>query len=241
MNAQSKADNDRAGQIWMEGLKKYPDSSLLKIKLGWYHWQAVWNFWSDDSAADFRKAADLTREVLAKENLTPMVRRLAHSLFAFVLMYEHDFDRSIEEAQEAVKLAPYDAGLKSILVDVLVAAGKYDMALQWLADAEPRDPGRKDSYTRNRGLIYRLQGKYEQSVSEYRNAGEIRWPYHRMSMAISLYRLGHLEEAKAALQAALKLDPAFTQAIWRSGSVYSDPKILDDEITDLAKLGLPEK
>jgi hypothetical protein len=67
------------------------------------------------------------------------------------------------------------------------------------------------------------------------------WPYHRMSMANSLYPLGRLEEAKAALQAALKLDPAFTQAIWRSGSVYSDPKILDDEITDLAKLGLPEK
>jgi tetratricopeptide (TPR) repeat protein len=192
MNAESKADNDRAGQIWMEGLKKYPDSNLLKIKLGFYYWTAVWNFWSDDSAADFRKAAELTREVLAKDNLTPMVRRLAHWLFAFVLMYEHDFDRSIEEAQEAVKLAPYDAHLKSNLMDVLVAAGKYDMALQWLADSEARDPGRKDYFRRNRGVIYRLQGKYEQSVSEYRNAGQIMRPYHCMSMAISLYRLGRL-------------------------------------------------
>ena len=52
------------------------------------------------------------------------------------------------------------------------------------------------------------------------------WPYHRMSMAISLCWLGRFEEAKAALQAALKLDPTFTQAVWRSGSVYSDPKVL---------------
>ena len=37
MNATSKEENDRAGQIWEEGLAKYPDSNLLKVKLGFYH------------------------------------------------------------------------------------------------------------------------------------------------------------------------------------------------------------
>jgi hypothetical protein len=36
MNARSKEDNDRAGRIWEEGLTKYPDSSLLKVKLERY-------------------------------------------------------------------------------------------------------------------------------------------------------------------------------------------------------------
>jgi TolB-like protein/class 3 adenylate cyclase len=241
MNAQSKADNDRAGQVWMEGLKKYPDSSLLKIKLGFYHWSAVWNFWSDDYDRDFRDAKALTQEVLAQQNLTPMVRRLAYWLDALVLMYDHDFNRSVAEAQDAIELAPYDAQLKSSLVDVLVAAGKYEMALQWLDDAAARDSSREGVYDRNRGLIYRLEGDYKQSVASYRQAGQIDWSYHRLSMAISLYHLGEVEEAKAIVQAAIKDNPTFTQSVWRAGSVYSDPTILDREVADLGKLGLPEK
>ena len=37
MNATSREDNDRAGRIWEEGLAKYPNSNLLKVKLGLYH------------------------------------------------------------------------------------------------------------------------------------------------------------------------------------------------------------
>jgi hypothetical protein len=94
---------------------------------------------------------------------------------------------------------------------------------------------------RNRGAIYRLQGNYQKSVAAYRNSGEIPWSYHRMSFAISLYHLGQVEDAKAVVQAALKDNPTFTQAVWRSGSVYSDPTIIDREVADLGKLGLPEK
>ena len=47
--------------------------------------------------------------VLAKENLTPQVKRLAHWLFAIVLTTERDFSRAQNEADAAVALAPYDA------------------------------------------------------------------------------------------------------------------------------------
>ena len=40
INAKSRQDNDRAGRIWEEGLAKYPDSNLLKVKLGWYHYES---------------------------------------------------------------------------------------------------------------------------------------------------------------------------------------------------------
>jgi hypothetical protein len=62
-----------------------------------------------------------------------------------------------------------------------------------------------------------------------------------MSKAIALYRLGRVDEAKKALKSALMVNPTMTQAVWRSGSVYSNPKIVDSEVADLEKLGLPEK
>ena len=106
MNANSKEDNDRAGRIWEEGLAKYPNSNLLKVKLGWYHFNAGWNFWSDDIPADFRKAGELVRTVLAKENLTPQVKRLAHWLFAFVLASEGDFNRALNGGRHGDCLGP---------------------------------------------------------------------------------------------------------------------------------------
>jgi hypothetical protein len=60
--------------------------SLLRVKLGWYHFQAGWQWWSDDIPADFSKAGDLARAVLAKGDLSPQVKRLAHWLFAKVLI-----------------------------------------------------------------------------------------------------------------------------------------------------------
>jgi adenylate cyclase len=243
MKAESRDENDRAGRIWEEGLAKFSNSDLLKVKLGFYHWSAAWNFWSDDLPGEFRKTGKLVREVLAKDNLTPQVERLAHWLFAFVLMQERDFAHSVDEAEAAVAMGPYDGFVMANLTDVLIASGQYDKALDWLAKAEARDPSRKMFYGRQRAYIHRLAGQYEQSIEEYKlaEATTTTWPYPHLSMAIDYVRLGRLDEAKAAVKDAQKLDSSFTQAKWREGSVYSDPKILDNEVADLAKAGLPEK
>jgi hypothetical protein len=38
-----------------------------------------------------------------------------------------------------------------------------------------------------------------------------------------------------------KNDPRFTRSKWRQGYFYSDPSIVDGEVADLAKPGLPEQ
>ena len=92
-----------------------------------------------------------------------------------------------------------------------------------------------------RGWALRLLGKYEDSLAAFKQAdypdGDI--PLH---MAIDLVRLGRMDEAKAQVKMMLeKNDPKFTQAKWRQGYFYSDPSIVDGEVADLAKAGLPEK
>ena len=70
------------GEIWREGLTKFPSSSLLKAKLGFHYLIRTVNFVSDDAAADVRKAGELAREVLANEHLSPQVARLANWLMS---------------------------------------------------------------------------------------------------------------------------------------------------------------
>jgi hypothetical protein len=63
-----------------------------------------------------------------------------------------------------------------------------------------------------------------------------------LNIAIDLVPLGRIDEAKAQVRLMLeKNDPRFTQEKWRQGSFYSYPSIVEAEVADLAKAGLPEK
>ena len=170
INAKSRQDNDRAGRIWEEGLAKYPDSNLLKVKLGWYHMKAGWSWWSDDVPAEFRKAGELSRAVLAANNLSPQVKRLAHWLFAQVLTTEGDFDRAVTEAETAMASAPHDSFLIADLSSVLIASGKPDKALEWIDLRDNCDPGSARDMAYNRGLALRVLGKYADSIAAFRQA-----------------------------------------------------------------------
>jgi adenylate cyclase len=239
INAETKAENDRGGRIWKEGLEKYPDSVLLKVKLGWYHWQAAWNFWSDDMNADYNEAGRLVREVLATDNLSPEVRRVAYWLNSFILMREGAFAGAVQQAKATVAMAPYDARVLRTLTYVLISDGEYEIALAWLDIAETRDPFQSVNFPIARANLYRLMGRNEDAIAAYSGVVDP-LPEILLSEAIVHVRLGQMDEAKAKVRKALETQPEFTQRLWRKGWFYSDPAILDAETADLAAAGLPD-
>jgi len=241
MNAGTKEENDRAARIWEEGLAKYPDSSLIKVKLGFYHWTNGFNWWADDISAELRKANAIGREVLAKDNLTPQVKRLAHWLLALALPFEREFNQAQDEANAAVAMAPYDAFAIGKLAIVPIMGGKPQKGLEQADFALAHDPNALKDLQYTRGWALRLLGKYEDSLAAFKqsktDSGDA-----PLNMAIDLVRLDRMDEAKAQVKLMLeKNDPKFTQAEWRQGYFYSDPSIVDGEVADLAKAGLPEK
>ena len=215
MNASSKADNDHAGEHLGRGAGKILISSLLKVKLGWYHFKAGWQWWSEDIPADFRKAGELARTVLAKEDLSPQVKRLAHWLFAKVLITESDFTRALNEADTAISLAPYDAGMIGDLANVPIVSGKPDKGLEWIGFAVTRDPKAAMDMNYKTGWALRLLGSRELPAA-FRQG--ITFGDAPLNRAIDLVRLGRMDEAKAQVKLMLeKNDPKFTQAKWRQG------------------------
>ena len=114
---------------------------MLKIQLAWAHFSAVWNGYSDDIPADLRKTGELTRSVLARDNLSPQVKKLAHWLFAWVLASEGDFLRALHEADTAVTFGPYDGIMHAQLSQLLMTAGKVKKGMEWNELAHPQDPG----------------------------------------------------------------------------------------------------
>ena len=230
---------ERAGDVWKEGLSKFPDSALLKIKLGFYHFMRVYNGWSDDPAADFQRADELVKQAFAHANLSPLERRLAHWLASYVSSQKRDFEEGIGHAEAAVALAPYDAFLIGDLSQILIMAGRPEQAIEWANAAASNDPANLPIYQLSEGWALTVLDKPKEALDLLREATMtfITTPLLR---AINLVRLDRIEDAKAELKIALKMDPTFSQAKWRDMLFYSDPSIVDREVADLAKAGLPE-
>ena len=233
----TKEGIERSGEIWREGLAKFPSSPLLKVKLGWHHMMRVMIFVSDDPPADVRKAGELARQVLANEHLSPQVARLANWLMSFVLVQEKDFDGALAAANKTVALAPYDTFMLSSLMIALVQIGRPDQALQWADQAAARDPALGWFYNRGRGWAYLVLGRFGEAVdaltqTEYGDA--------HLLLAIAYVRLGRLAEARAEVEKMMKINPGITLQAWRLRYSFRDPAILDRYALDLVQSGLPE-
>ena len=233
----TKEGIERSGEIWREGLAKFPSSPLLKVKLGWHHMMRVMIFCSDDPPADVRKAGELARHVLANEHLSPQVARLANWLMSFVLVQEKDFDGALSAANKTVALAPYDTFMLSSLVIALVQIGRPDQALQWADQAAARDPALGWHYNRGRGWAHLVLGRFGEAVDALT---QTEYGDSHLLLAIAYVRLGRLAEARAEVGKMMKLNPAITLQAWRLRYSFRDPEILDRYALDLVQSGLPE-
>jgi TolB-like protein/class 3 adenylate cyclase/Tfp pilus assembly protein PilF len=239
MAAETKEDYKRSQQIWENGLQRFPNSSLLRIKLGFAHYVAAFNWKSDDPAGDFKRASELAREGLAGDNLSPQTQRLGHWLMAYVKSQERDFERAWAEAEAAVALAPYDAFMLGNLANVATMAGRPDKAIEWLTIEMQRSPDFNHYY--RLGWAHYVAGRYQEAIEAFQKTPRPWIADDYLILAATYVRLGRMDDARAAVKKALELDPQFTQAKWREGYFYSDPSILERQVADVAAAGLPEK
>jgi TolB-like protein/class 3 adenylate cyclase len=234
--------NEQAAEIWREGLKKFPNSPLLQIKLGWTYRDRATYYSSNTPADDFKKAGELARKALGQQNLTPLERVLGYWLLAFVDAQEGNWDQALKETDQAVSLAPYDVFLKGDLATLLNRAGQTDKALEWSDIGMAGDPAQRSYYVWVKGQAFTVSGKSAEAIAAFKDSASdafgVATPGY---LAINYVRLNRLEEARAAIKDLLKMDPTFNLRKWRESITYRDPEILNRELADLAKAGLPNE
>ena len=223
------------------GARGWPgsDSSLLRVKLGSFHVFRAWNLWSDDPAADYRQGGELIQQGLSTPGVSPKAQQIGHWMLAFERASVGDFDHAQAEAQMAIQLAPFDASMLIDLASLQIMSGHPEVALDWVAKAVARDPGNREWANHMMGWAYLVQEEYEEAIVALKEGPQFGGTM--LMLAIAYARLDRPDDAKAAVQKALTLEPSLTQASWRGGSFYSDPSLVDKEIADLGRAGLPEK
>ena len=216
-------------------MTKFPNSSLLKVKLGWHHMNRAVSFVSPEPLIDIAKAGGFARQVLADAHLSPQVARLATWLMGYVLVHERDFEGALAAADKAVTLAPHDAFMLSSLMIVVVQAGRPDQALQWAEQVAARDPALCEFYNRGKGWAHLLLGRFELAVEFLK---QTQFKDSHLLLAIAYVRLHRLAEACAEVRKMMRFNPTISVHTWRLGYSFQDPAILDRCAGDLIRSGL---
>ena len=240
-NRFTKEDMAHARQIWQEGLQKFPNSSLLRVKLGWTYYSDWLNGWSDTPQEDLHRAFKLAQEGLAAPNPSPLAQWYGHWLLADTLLFvKKDNDRAVAEAKAARAAAPYDGPTLADLSFVLMTSGEVDEAIAWLKEATRRNP--QSWYHDSFASAYNLKGEYQMALNEAAQCDANCFPFYKYwNQMVSYYRLGRMDEARAAAAAMRKERPGFTVTKARNEEeFYKDPANTERELAELRKMGFPE-
>jgi hypothetical protein len=104
------------------------------------------------------------------------------------------------------------------------------------------DPAQRSYYVWVKGQAFTVSGKSAEAIAAFKDSASdafgVATPGY---LAINYVRLNRLEEARAAIKDLLKMDPTFNLRKWRESITYRDPEILNRELADLAKAGLPNE
>jgi adenylate cyclase len=228
----------RARQIAVEGLARFPNSPALNLLMA----DAFIKEQIDlgpfaDCHEKFALAWKYANEADKTKSKSRRLEFAHHVIMAqLYTLYAGDFDRSIEEAEAAIEMAPNEAGTRSMLANWLSFAGRRDQAIEWSSTALRQEHNAASAkYLKpNLASVLYFGGRYEEALENIKGS-ETAAP----DIAAAIYvRVGRVEEARAIIADWLKIAPLSiaTDSCW----AMKEP-MKSAFLDDLRKAGLPEK
>ena len=237
-----KETNYKAVAIWEEGLRKYPDSALLKVKLGWAYYQRWFNGYSADPQGDSRMTVKFAQEVMAAQRAPPLALALGHWLAGYVSGdIEGDYLRAVRELKTAIVLLLTEMDPKLNLSFYLLGAGKIDEAiasLDFLGVDGKTNPALGAGFC-NKGFAHFIKYEYDKVVDDLTDVAGINANCLSI-LAAGYVQLGNVAEAKSTVQKARTLDPQYSVELFRRGNNIPDKKALGRLTDSMRQAGLPE-
>lgn len=235
----TKEDTIRAREIWLEGLREFPDSGLLQVHVGWSYLSEVRRGWSADPQADLKQAWKFARAGLAKEHLPRIGQLYGHWLLAHLsIWYLRDFDQAILEAERTLAVFPGFSDSLASLCTVFLFSGEPGDALENIDEAIRRNPRPHEVYYRYKGWAHFMLEDYENAVIWLRKKRAYELPARRL-LAASYAHLGRMDEAKAVVTEILEHHPDLSIRGLSEVLPYRRSEDLERELAGLREAGLP--
>lgn len=229
-------NNLRGRKIAEEGLKQFPDSANLKVRLAWSY------LLESDAFGPFENCHDTIeiayrwgREAEEAKNKSRyeiyQTRKLMAHAYAW---HDGEFDRAIDELEAAIEMNPYDAADRATSAFYLANAGQFDKAQDWISWAVAHDYQDYIWVKTNTAWTNYLAGGYGAALEALKGVEATHpWP-----LMVVYVRLGQIDEAKSLTAEYLKSGPH--SILSESCTPIREP-MKQRYLGDLRKAGFPER
>jgi adenylate cyclase len=228
----------RVRQIAEEGLARFPNAAALNLHMAHtliLEQMDLGPF--SDCHEKFALAWKYAKEADKYKSTLRVLEAFYHTVMAKLFaLHANDFDRSIEEAEAALEIAPNDAVNRSALSTFLSSAGKIDESIEWGTKAIRQEHNAAFARFLKSNLAWNLYlaRRYDEALEALKGSEMV-----SPDVTVSLFaHVGRLDEARSIVAEWQKQTPhsIATQACYAikepMKSMYLD---------DLRKAGLPEK
>lgn len=237
----SKDDHENALKFLTRASELDPGFAPAHAYRGYVHYQSVVMHWSDDFKASLNNGMIAARKALAADERDAV----AYFSIGRIHMMQGDQGDAIAALETAIKLNPSFAQAHHGLGMALCLAGRFEEAHAASSMCErlsPRDPIIWASLA-VQALTSTLAKDYETALAwgqkALRNPNATGYWPHAM-MAAPLAHLGRIDEAKHALENALKEVPTLTIGQLKETYPTTEPGGLEPYLQGLRLAGLPE-
>jgi adenylate cyclase len=236
----TREDNRKARALFEKSLEADPQYALAWAYIGLTHSRDVIFEWTESREASIDELERAARRCVAIDKDLPACQiavGVTHNL-------REEPDTAIAAYERAVRLNPNDLGAHGWLGMALVARGRAEEGIAELEQAlrlSPKDPQRS-LWLVTMGMAHFAAERYEMAAEWAQRTLEHDphdpWAYE--VLAASYARLGRIDEARAALEEQLRIEPDLTLDKVRRQNPGVDPEFLEPFLDGLRKAGLEE-
>ncbi len=233
----TKADNDKAQQLFEKAVTVDPNFAAAWVELARTYYLAARFGWSDEPDKATARAAELAAKAVAIDDS----QADAYAMLSNVALLERHYDEAVTYCEKALSLHP-GAEATAHCARNFSYVGRPRESLELIKRAMRLSPYYPSWYLVTLGTAYRLMGDYPQAISamEKWRDREPDTALAHITLAVTFEQAGREQEARAAVAEALRRDPRFSIKQFARAMLYKDPAETKRILDALRKAGVPE-
>jgi adenylate cyclase len=228
--------NDQARRMYEKAIELDPQYAAAYAGLGWTYFFDWFFRWNSDRAQTLERAFELGQRAVALDDFLSD----PHQLLGRVYVWQKQHEQAIAEAERAIALDPNNADGYWNLGNILTFAGRPEEGIEVIEKGMRRNPRYPPNDLLQLGNAYRVAGRYKEALVPLKKVLTLNpnSAAARRTLAACYAEVGQLEEARAEMAEALRLNSNYSLEWVRQNTPYKDPADLERWIAALRKAGL---
>jgi adenylate cyclase len=234
----SREGNAKARRLAEEAIALDPNYPMAYRLLGLTHRTEVFFGTSKSPRKSIAKAVEATKKAIALDDSLG----IAYAVLGYDLLLLRQHDKAVALGEKALELEPNSADILHVHAAILTFAGRLEEAIPLFREALRLNPKPPNIYYRHFGVALRESGQYEEAIALQRKAIE-QEPKDIIAYIVlvsSASLAGRDEEARAAAEELLRINPKFSVARIEKISPHKDRAKVKRFCDGLRKAGLPQ-